>query len=132
MQQKIFHGILVDMAFIDRRYPEAFSIFAQEKSGDWTLYGIEVPRNDLENAVVNIQTQMRTDEHFYAHLYDDEVVVVIFKTRVFRVTPHISSWGDIQQYGMTLEIPVEQLDFWPNRFQDEPHYFKRENFVRKT
>ncbi len=132
MQQKIFHGILVDMAFIDRRYPETFSIFAQEKSGDWTLYGIEVPRNDLENAVVNIQTHMRTDEHFYAHLYDDEVVVVIFKTRVFRVTPHISSWGDIQQYGMTLEIPVEQLDFWPNRFQDELHYFKRENFVGKA
>lgn len=129
MQQKIFHGILVDMAFIDIRYPEIFSIFAQEKSGDWTLYGIEVPRKHLENAVANIQTYMRTDKHFYAHLYGDEVVVVIFKTRVFRVTPHISSWGDIHQYGRML---VEQLDFWLNRFQDELHYFKRENFVGKA
>jgi len=132
MRQNMFHGILVDMAFTDRRYPETFSIFAQKKSGDWMLYGIEVPRNNLENEVVNIQTHMRTDEHFYVHLYDDQVMVVIFKRRVFRVTPHISSWGEIQRYGITLEIPAEQLDFWPNRFQDEIHYFKREDFVEKA
>jgi hypothetical protein len=131
MRQNMFHGILVDMAFTDRSYPETYSIFAQEKSGDWMLYGIEVPRNNLESAVVSIQTHMRADEPFYAHLYDDEVVVAIFRTRVFRVTPHISSWGDIRHYGMKLNISMEQLDFWPNRFQDEIHYFKRESFVKK-
>ena len=131
MRQNMFHGILVDVAFVDRSYPETFSIFAQEKRGDWMLFGIEVLRNDLENVVKNIQTHMQADEHFYVHLYDDKVVVVIFRTQVFRVTPHISSWEVIRKYGIKLDIPFEQLDFWPNRFQDEIHYFKRESFVEK-
>ena len=123
MQQNKFHGILLDVSFLDRHYPESFSIFAHKQMGDWGLYGIEVPRDDLENTVLNIQTQMRTDQPFYNHLYDDEAVIAIFKKRAFRVTSHISSWKDIQQYGLTLDIPMEQLDFWPNRFQDEIHYF---------
>jgi hypothetical protein len=123
MLQNIFHGILVDMAFIDRRYPETFPVFAKRKSGDWCLYGIEVPRSDLENTIKSIQTNMRADENFYSHLYNDDVVIVIFKTDVFRVTPHTSSWGEVLNYGRTLGIPVEQLDLWPNRFQDECHYF---------
>jgi hypothetical protein len=129
MQQNMFHGILVNMAFIDPGYPETYSIFAKEKIGDWILYGIEVPRNTLELAVIDIQTHMRADEPFYAHLYDDELVVVIFRTQVFRVTPHISSWGDIRLHGAKLNIPVKQLDFWPNRFQDELHYFKPDSFI---
>ena len=27
------------------------------------------------------------------------------------------------EYGLSLNIPIEQLDFWPNRFQDEMYYF---------
>ena len=132
MLQNMFHGILVNMAFIDHGYPEMYPIFAKEKIGDWILYGIEVPRNALEKAVIDIQTHMRADEPFYTHLYDDELVVVIFRTQTFRVTPHKSSWEDILLHGAKLAIPVEQLDFWPNRFQDEIHYFKRESFVKRT
>jgi hypothetical protein len=82
--------------------------------------------------VIDIQKHMRADEPFYAHLYDDERMVVIFRTQTFRVTPHKSSWEDILLHGAKLAIPVEQLDFWPNRFQDEIHYFKRESFVKRT
>jgi hypothetical protein len=132
MQQNRFHGILLDVSFVDNHYPETFSIFAHKKAGDWGLFGIEIPRDGLESAILSIQMQMRSDEPFYNHLYDDEAVIAIFKKRVFRVTPHISSWKDIQQYGLTLNIPVVQLDFWPNRFQDEIDYFERENFVEKS
>jgi len=132
MQRGTFHGILVDVAFIDRRYPATFSVFARKTAGDWGLYGISVPRHDLENAVAGIQSAMRADQPFYSHLYDDETVVAIFKERVFRATPHASSWQEIQQYGASLGIPAEQLDFWPNRFQDEIHYFEREDFAGAT
>jgi hypothetical protein len=76
-------------------------------------------------------TQILADGRFYNHLYDDEVLIVIFKTRVFRATAHCSSWAAIQQYGISLDIPVAQLDFWPNRFQDEIHYFGRKDFVKQ-
>ena len=129
MQQRLYHGILVDMAFTDRLYPKTFPIFAERKSGDWSLYGIKIHRNDLEKAVSDIQLHMRADKNFYSHVYDDETVIAIFKERIFRVTSHESSWKNIRQYGKTLGIPAEQLDFWPNRFQDEIHYFAREDFV---
>lgn len=126
MIQSAFHGILVDLAFTDRHYPETFPLFARKTSGNWTLFGIKVPREDLDHCITGIQSAMREDQPFYSHLYDDETVIVIFKNRVFRVTAHCSSWKEIQAYGQTLNIPAEQLDFWPNRFQDEIHYFTRE------
>ncbi len=129
MIQSTFHGILVDLAFTDRHFPETFALFARKFSGNWTLYGIDVPRLDLEQSITRIQAAMRVDQPFYSHLYDDETVVVIFKDRVFRVNPHISSWNEVRDYGFTLNIPAEQLDFWPNRFQDEIHYFTREEIT---
>lgn len=129
MIQSTFHGILVDLAFTDRHFPETFALFARKFSGNWTLYGIDVPRLDLEQSITRIQAAMRVDQPFYSHLYDDETVVVIFKDRVFRVNPHISSWKEVREYGFTLNIPAEQLDFWPNRFQDEIHYFTREEIT---
>jgi hypothetical protein len=132
MQTDVFHGILLDVGFVDPRYPETFSRFAQKRSGDWGLYGIEIPRDELENTVLSIQANMRADGQFYNHLYDDETLIVIFKTRVFHATPHRSSWDAIQQYGISLDIPIEQLDFWPNRFQDEIHYFGREDFAEQA
>ena len=72
---------------------------------------------------------MRSSEPWYAHLYNDEELIVIFKEKVFRVTSHASGWQPIIDYGKSLNIPVSQLTFWPNRFQDEIHYFKPEEFV---
>jgi hypothetical protein len=129
MLQNVFHGILVDAAFRDRSFPENFPIFARQKSNDWILYGIEVPIEKVEEAITLIQANMRSDEEFYSHLYDDETVIAIFKNRIFRMTPHSSSWDEVREYGLTLQIPPEQLDFWPNRFQDEIHYFRPENFL---
>lgn len=129
MAQSTFHGILVNMAFTDKSFPIQYKLFAQKNAGDWVLYGIEISRELLDRTIGDIQTNMRDDEPFYAHLYDDEMLVVIFKNRVFKVTNHTSSWEEITLYGKSLNIPQEQLDFWPNRFQDEPHYFEPESFV---
>lgn len=129
MQQDYFHGILVNMAFTDKSFPIHFNLFAKKNAGDWTLYGVEISRDGLDQAITQIQTRMRDDAPFYAHLYDDQMLVVIFKNKVFKVTSHASSWEDIMLYGKGLNIPQEQLDFWPNRFQDEVHYFEPANFI---
>lgn len=132
MRREQFHGILVDAAFTEPSFPESFRCFAHEQSGTWGLFGIIVPRSELEDAIAGIQAHMRKDQPFYAHLYDDETLVVIFKERCFRVTPHRSTWAEIEQYGRGIAIPAEQLDFWPNRFQDEPHYFKPDSFTHEN
>lgn len=132
MAQNKFHGILVNMAFTDGSFPVQFELFAQKAAGDWILYGVEISRERLDQAITQIQTNMREDEPFYAHFYDDELLVVIFKNKVFRVTSHASSWDEILRFGKELNIPMEQLDFWPNRFQDEPHYFEPASFTQQN
>ena len=132
MRQTMFHGILLDLAFVSQGYPKSFPLFAQKLLGDWSLYGIKVDRNDCESTVANIQSHMKADQPFYNHLYDDEILIVIFRERIFRVTTHASSWEEVKQYGLTLDIPEHQLDFWPNRFQDEIHYFEQGNFIETT
>lgn len=126
----LYHGIVIAQGFRDPTFPKSFTIFAKRVSqGDgWDLYGIEMNASDLINTIHQIQEQLKSNEPWYAHLYNDEELIVIFKNRVFRVTSHRSTWGEIITYGKTLNIPAEQLDFWPNRFQDEIHYFAPEDF----
>ena len=129
-----YHGILLNLQFNESDFIENnFNIFAKRKSATnpWILYGIEVGASDVDSSIARIQEAMKGDEPYYAHLYNDEEVIVIFKEKVFRVTPHISSWTEIIEFGRNLGIPQEQLDFWPNRFQDERHYFKKEHYTKK-
>jgi hypothetical protein len=129
MDRDVYHGILVDVAFEDPGFPASFRSFARHKSGTWVLHGIEIPVRDLAEGITRIQSAMKAGQPYYAHLYNDREVVVVFKDQTFRVTPHADTWQPILEHGRKLNIPEPQLDFWPNRFQDERHYFRPEDFV---
>ena len=127
----MYHGIILDMAFKDASYPEKLKVFAKRRSSsnDWILYGIEVTDDNFAETVRDIQKLMKTDKPYYSHFYNDQKVIVIFKDKVFEALPHISTWKPVIEYGKKLGIPEAQLDFWPNRFQDEIHYFDKEVFI---
>jgi hypothetical protein len=131
MKQTQWHGILVDQSFQNKAFLEKYSLFAKEKTATlgWLLYGVKIANTELDETVKTIQNELRSDENFYSHLYNDEELIATFKDRVFRVGTHKSQWQPILDYGAQLGIPSEQLDFWPNRFQDERHYFKAGSFV---
>lgn len=124
----MYHGIVIDQEFTNKSFPESFKVFARKQDGSWGIYGIEVDDSQLQEAINRIQENMKSDEAWYAHLYNDERLIVIFKNKVFDVKPHAESWKPIVDYGKKLNILEEQLDFWPNRFQDEIHYFSKEDF----
>ena len=127
----MWHGILLDMEFSDPNFIDRFKLFAKRKSktNPWTLFGVEVRNSEIENIFIEIQQNLKSDKPYYAHFYNDEEIVVIFKEKIFRVSSHASTWTPIVEHGKSLNIPDEQLDFWPNRFQDEIHYFNKEDFV---
>ena len=131
MKQPEYHGIILDLEFKDPKYPLKFDIFATRKSteNNWLLYGIRVSNDDLEEVISAVQENLKDDKPYYAHFYNDEELVVVYKMKVFRVKPHKSTWKQIIEYGRKLEITEDQLTFWPNRFQDEEHYFKEEDFL---
>lgn len=122
----MYHGVIIDQEFNDPSFCNSFKIFNKKQSGTWGIYGIEIEDYQLESIILKIQQNMKNDEPWYAHLYNDGELIVIFKDKVFKVKPHASSWKLIIEYGKKLNIPEEQLDFWPNRFQDEKHYFQSE------
>lgn len=118
----MFHAILIDKQFSDRTFPEQFSCFAKKQSGNWKIFGVEIEEQNIEEFIKQVQKHMN-EGGWYAHAYNDKNLLVIFKHKVIKVLPHKSTWQPIIDYGEYLGIPSEQLDFWPNRFQDEPHYF---------
>jgi hypothetical protein len=121
----MYHGIIIGQEFTDKFFPNTFKIFDQKQDGGWIIYGIEIEDQKLDEAIVQVQNNLKIDQPWYAHLYNDHSLIVIFKGKVFKVNPHVSSWKPIIDYGTELNIPKEQLDFWPNRFQDEIHYFAK-------
>lgn len=127
----VYHGVLIAEGCKNPSFLNSFKVFAKRKSEseNWTLCGIIVEELKLDQSIRSIQNQLRADEPWYAHLYNDEELIVIFKKKVFRVTPHRSTWNKIIKYGRTLGILDDQLDFWPNRFQDEIHYFAPSDFI---
>ena len=132
-KQNEFSGIVLDLEFEDPKIIEEFKVFAKRKSttNPWVLYGIEIEGDQIDDVIRKIQSEMKSNKPFYAHFYDDEEMRVVFKNKVINVTPDKSTWTPIIEYGGTLNIPEEQLDFWPNRFQDEAHYFNKEDFIKK-
>src|SRR3989344_934830 len=127
----MYHGIVLDLEFKDPTFPEKFKVFAKRKSttNDWILYGVEIPDKEISQSISKIQENMRDDEPYYAHFYSDNEMLVVFKNKIFKVKPHNSTWRPIINHGRSLNIPEEQLGFWPNRFQDEIHYFKQEDYI---
>ena len=128
----MYHGIVLDFAFNDPSYPEKLKVFAKRKSSSnaWILYGVEIADKNIRQTIQEIQLNMKSDKPYYSHFYNDEEMIVVFKDKLFKVKPHISTWTPIIEYGKGLAIPEEQLDFWPNRFQDEIHYFNEKDFIK--
>lgn len=119
----MYHGILIDQEFIDPKFPEKFKVFANKQDGNWKIYGVEIEDKDIKEAITNIQENLKNNSPWYAHFYNDKELIVVFKNKIFKVISDPTSWKEIIKYGKSLNIPEAQLDFIPNRFQDEEQYF---------
>ena len=120
---RMWHGILVDAAFVDPHCIKRLRKFAEKEEDGWTIIGVEISEFDFDSTIAQLQAAMRRDEPFYLHFYNDEELVIVFYDRVFRVGSHISSWKPVIEFARTRKFPEDQLAFWPNRRQDERHYF---------
>ena len=116
-----YHGILVDAAFENGWISANFEVLGSRKSADnpWILCRIKVAQEDVKKAAELIQDNMK--EGYYAHLYRGGDLTVIFKRKVFCVTPDRATWEPVVDYGLSIGIPREQLSIKPARFEEETY-----------
>lgn len=120
-----YHGNLLDTEFKNPNFLKKFKIFASRKSrrNPWTMTGVIVPGEKIDEVIKEVQKNLLGGQPYYAHFYRNEELIIVYKKKVFRVTPDQSTWDGAIEYGRDLGIPDDQLVFAPNRFEDEEAYY---------
>jgi hypothetical protein len=114
-----YHGILVDKSLNDQGFLKKFEILSKRfsNSRSWFLLKVRVASSKIDKAIKEIQQNLK--ENYYAHFYREGELIIVFKQRVFKVKPDESTWKEAVEYGLSVGIPMDQLDMKPHRFEDE-------------
>ncbi len=118
-----FHGIIVRGSLGNNLLLNDAAILGWKKGKDWELIRVGVLNSNIERFVEAVSESLRITEGvpYYAHFYSKDRLLVVFPHKVFNITPSKESWKPVIEYGLSKGIPIEQLDFFPCRFQDETY-----------
>jgi len=129
----MFHAIIIEESLIK---PEIFKNYKilrtkfepAEGPGeiDWHLHIVEIP--EPEKAIKEFQMAMASDQPYYFHIYNEcDTLIIVFKDKIFNLDPNNeSTWKEARAFGASkLNIPAEQLDFYPTRVSEENDWFNR-------
>lgn len=114
-----YHGIIVDASQRDKSIFDKLKILGKQKDEDWILYRIEVKHEDIEEIIKELQENMING--FYFHFYKGDKLIVVFKEKIFKIKTDKSTWNKVIEYGKSLGIPKEQLDFYPCKLKEETY-----------
>jgi hypothetical protein len=114
-----YHAILVDVSQKDKSIFNHLKILGKKEDGGWILYKIGITTNKLKDTIKELQDNLISP--FYFHIYNEKELIVVFKEKTFRASPDKKSWTKIIAYGSSLNIPKEQLDFYPCKFKEETY-----------
>jgi hypothetical protein len=109
-----YTGTIIEESLEDNRMINNFEIVSVRITRDenpadrWHLYKIKSSKEDILLLANNIQQGT-----WYAHFWDtDNNIIAVFRDRIFEFKhDDISSWGPAVEYGKSIGIPDEQLDF---------------------
>lgn len=115
-----YHGIVVDLSLKKRSVLSQLEVLSIRSvvPGVLKLYKIVVQDEDFSSTIQLLQNNLRSSM-FYTHLYREDELIVVFKSRVMYAAPNPASWAEIISYGRSLHIPAFWLDFKPCRLEDE-------------
>ena len=123
-----YHGIIINISQKDKSIFNNLQIIGKKKVllGLVILYKIRVSENRINEVIQTVQNNMASKllikkQGYYAHFYRGNELIVVFKDKVFTVSTDKTTWSDAIEYGKHLKINGKQLDFIPNRFEDEDY-----------
>ena len=88
-------------------------ILGSHRGDNWTIVKVGVPEADLSRAVKLIQSTLIEEPTYFAHLYREDEVIIIFPDRIFTTRKGSRELREAYQYGLEKGIPSNELDFAP-------------------
>lgn len=102
-------GTIIENSLQDKSILDALKIEKTWHAGDWILHDVLVDESQIEKIRESL-----LDAPWYIHFWEpgQDKVIVIFKNKTFEILhSDKSTWIDAIQYGKSIGIPEEQLDF---------------------
>ena len=107
-----YKGIIVEESLKDNRILNSLNIAKIQITTEenpkerWHLYTVDISEKEIYKIMNLIKNK------WYAHFWKDKTMIVIFKNKEFKFDyDNKSSWKPAVDYGLSLGIPKEQLDF---------------------
>jgi hypothetical protein len=126
--KKEYHGIIINLSQKDKSIFKTIEIIGKRKLllGLLTLHKVKVLPDKIDKVISAFQRNMSDKiilkkQGFYFHFYRDNELIIVFKDKIFKASPDKLTWPDAIAHGRQLKIANSQLDFIPNRFEDEDY-----------
>jgi hypothetical protein len=121
-----YHGIVINKSQKDQAIFNELDVIGKRKifCGLIVFYKIRVRTQDIDIVIKRVQKNMSSKflfkkQEYYAHFYRADELIIVFRDKTFTVTTNRKTWRDPIAYGKSLYIVEDQLDFMPNRVEDE-------------
>ena len=112
MIKKDYRGIIIGESLEDNIILNNYDIVSFKITDDvifserWHLHTVQVSKQEIEKLSKLIKSG------WYAHFWRDRGIVVVFKDKIFEFNYDDKiSWQPAVEYGLSVGIPKEQLDF---------------------
>lgn len=109
ISQTQYKGIIIEESLVDVNILKEAQIIGSSVSedGEWHMHTVLVSPKYLEQLAQKLK-----DGTWYAHFWNEHEVTAVFKGKTFRFNfDDKDSWRDTLEYGRSLGIPEDQLDF---------------------
>lgn len=110
---KTYLGTIVEESLRDNRFLNELEVLSVQISGAempenrWHLYRVRL----TEGQVNKLANQLKP-EKWYAHFWDDTTIYAVFPGKTFEMSRQVkTTWQSAVGFGLSLNIPLEQLDF---------------------
>ncbi len=107
-----YKGTIVEESLLDNRILTGMEIIGHRISKDenpidrWHLYTVKISKDDIEKLSGSIKNK------WYMHFWNGREIIAIFKNKTFQFNyDDKTTWNEAVDYGLSLGIPREQLDF---------------------
>lgn len=105
----MYKGTVIENSLDNKDILTEIQIDKTWKAGDWLLHSVQLSESQIPQLAASLN-----NGPWYIHLWqpNKDDIKVIFRDKIFTIkATDKSTWIDAINYGQSIGIPTEQLDF---------------------